>query len=230
MRTVEIARKTVLQPIYYFVSTSKVRSLDEVYRVLGVDIPIGIEVFRDSVYGFSKICHEISLLMLFGLLDPLCAFAVGLSILASIEVLKVSILRAYQLTKDANVGGSKGESALNMDVVCENMLHSAPYAVWPGLLLSSLVVALFIADMAQDTEDTELSASISLFTIVIVVVYGVFGLFAWKLMLKNNACVEKDAGVELNEYPLSEPDSTGSLEVEDSGSEVENPVHAAIKS
>tara|TARA_B100000524_G_scaffold216869_1_gene114053 strand:+ start:239 stop:907 length:669 start_codon:yes stop_codon:yes gene_type:complete len=136
------------------------------------------------------ICEDFCLLLLYGIVSPYCAVALGIGLLVRIFMTKGGILRYYKLQRSAQAvtKGDRGDdgslkdehelkkeetTAMRKDInfMCSQARRNTVHVIWPGLFLSAYCFALFLFDMAHDNDDGSLTVSCCLIVAMVVVVH-----------------------------------------------------------
>lgn len=186
---------TFLRPILYLYKVQYVTDLNSnvpffwgMFAFTGSSLVIDDEL----LYPFQLILQDFVKMLLFGVVHPLCALLLGLSVLARIYVLLAGIyLYAGFQTRDMEAVGKLNLSSdyEHLDSICDDIRRNVKFLIWPSLLASSVIFGLFIFDMAFDdsANNDSLAGPISLFVLHIahfVFVYILFG-FAVKKVLDS---------------------------------------------
>ena len=182
---------TFLSPIMYCWLTWSATSVSEAFCVCGLKLyDMGELVLPNLSILMIYICEDFCLLLLYGIVSPYCAVALGIVLLVRIFMTKGGILRYYKLQRSAQAvtKGDRGDdgslkdehelkkeetTAMKKDInfMCSQARRNTVHVIWPGLFLSTYCFALFLFDMAHDNDDDSLTASYCLIVAMVVVVH-----------------------------------------------------------
>ena len=112
-----------------------------------------------------RLIQKCSLLLLYGIISPYCAIALGFNIVAQIYTIKMSLVRYYRLQLSELSGESFDKLERNhhhIDLICENVQSNISSMLWPGVTVTGLIMGLTLFDMAYDTDDDTSSSTSSI--------------------------------------------------------------------
>ena len=91
------AFESFMYPVMYFVFTYKLKSLNTIITVLGYSFPAKDLVLYDANYSLVLIWGDLLLLLTYGVISPLAAFAIGVNIYSKIYIFMASICLYHHL-------------------------------------------------------------------------------------------------------------------------------------
>ena len=175
---------TFLSPILYWRLTGSTRRLSEMFRVCGLEITTMRELVLPNLsIAMIYICEDFCLLLLYGIVSPYCAFAIGLGLLGRIFMTRGGILRYYKLqTSELADNTLKSEhepkdeenqkqKENDINFMCKQARKNVLHVIWPGLLLSTYCFGFILFDMAYDNDEDSSTVSIGLLCSVVVVAH-----------------------------------------------------------
>ena len=128
----------------------------------------------------AQIWASFLMLLSYGILSPYAAVAIGTNTVSQIMYLRASISRYYHLysskSKKSEEGGGEetvdAPDECHLEEICKVGQATIHVMIWPGIILSSIVFALYVFDMAYDSNDLALEAptSAALLTLLVVLV------------------------------------------------------------
>jgi hypothetical protein len=181
--------KTFLYPFLYLWATWNIRDLYSEIKIFGIKVPLSTEklVLGNIAFLMVNIFEEFSMLLLYGILSLYGAVVLGLSIMVQTLLLQGRIFRYYKLQKG---GGILQSQKKQINIICESALSNFHAMIWPGLILVTLIFAIFLFDMAYDEDDKEsLGGPLSIMFFAFVFSYAIRLIFLKK---KNKLDVELD--------------------------------------
>ena len=154
------------------------------FCVCGLEITAMRELVLPNLsIAMIYICEDFCLLLLYGIVSPYCAFAIGLGLLGRIFMTRGGILRYYKLqTSELADNTLKSEhepkdeekqkqKENDINFMCERARKNVVHVIWPGLMLSTYCFGLFLFDMAYDNDEDSSTVSIGLLCSVVVVAH-----------------------------------------------------------
>jgi len=126
------------------------------FRVCGLEITAMRELVLPNLsIAMIYICEDFCLLLLYGIVSPYCAFAIGLGLLGRIFMTRGGILRYYKLqTSELADNTLKSEhepkdeenqkqKENDINFMCKQARKNVVHVIWPGLLLSTYCFGFF---------------------------------------------------------------------------------------
>ena len=166
------AYNAFIAPLVYLFQTWNLTNLAEHYSIFGIRLAVQNWILPNVTYQLVFIINEISLILIYGLVSPYCVIALGMSSAVRMITLRSRIYRYcnLQFTSIVDVG-SIGRDKNHIDEICREAHRYLHLLIWPSLILSSFLMALFLLDMAYDDENSP--SLVGLFSIFMVTVLGV---------------------------------------------------------
>ena len=153
------AFESFMYPVMYFVFTYKLKSLNTIITVLGYSFPAKDLVLYDANYSLVLIWGDLLLLLTYGVISPLAAFAIGVNIYSKIYIFMASICLYHHLQThpedvddEENICREQQEDMDHLEAICSNCKDNAHALTWPGIVISSILFSMYLFDVAYDTE------------------------------------------------------------------------------
>jgi len=138
-------------------------SLYSLFRVIkSFCTPAGL-VLSNVGYQLVAIFEDFAQLLVYGIVSPLCAVAIGTGAVVKIYLLRVGIMRYHRLQ-----GVAASMNADHIETLCANALRYADRLMWPAFAASSIFFAFYMWDMANDSDQPEYFAQWILMSITIL--------------------------------------------------------------
>jgi len=164
------AYNAFVAPVLHVVSTWNVNNLTDHYSIFGIQLPARSMILPNVTYELVFIVNEIALILIYGIVSPFCAIALGMSSVVRMVLLRSSIYRYCQLQfMNLSDVGSVDRDKNHIDEICRDARRYLHLFIWPSLILSSFLIALFLLDMTYDDEGSpSLAGPFSIFVITIL--------------------------------------------------------------
>ena len=165
------AYNSFIAPLLYMLLTWNVNNLNDYYSVFGIRLAVRNWVLPNITYHLVYVVNEISLILIYGLVSPYCTVALGVSSVVRIVMLRSRIYRYCQLQFTSITDVSTIDRDTNhIDEICRDARRYLYLFIWPSLILSSFLIAVFLLDMAYDVQGPpSLTGPFSIFVITIVI-------------------------------------------------------------
>ena len=159
----------------------------------------------------ARIWSSLLILLTYGIVSPFVTVTAGINALSQIYFLRANICRFFhlqRLSKDGNtVETEKGPSS-ELETFCRDSQTTIDVMLWPGLIMSSTLFALYVYDMAYDTDNLDpVSPMLCLILSLIVIppVWYVFHHFKMKLERQREINIQHSNSLEISEVmnPIS---------------------------
>ena len=173
------AFNTFISPLIFYVTTRDITNLEDRYNFYGFKTHNRNLVMHDLIIWFAFICQDIAFLIIYGIVSPFCAVALGCSIVARCRLLKECIYRFYRLQFDG-VSDIKSvpRGKHHIEIMCGTTQKYVHVFIWPGLISASFLFAFYLGDMSEDTDTpSSHAASISILVLIIMFTISVFCAF-----------------------------------------------------
>ena len=154
------------------------------FCVCGLEITTMRELVLPNLsIAMIHICEDFCLLLLYGIVSPYCAFAIGLGLLGRIFMTRGGILRYYKLQMSELADNTlkseyeprdeekQKQKENDINFMCERARKNVVHVIWPGLLLSTYCFGFILFDMAFDNDEDSSTVSIGLLCSVVVVAH-----------------------------------------------------------
>ena len=112
----------------------------------------------------AQVWSALAMMLTFGTLNPYAAVAITVNVLSQIAILKVKICHYFQLQAPDQYG------RYELEDICANAQYAVHVMLWPIVVMSNLLFALYIFDMAY-AEDQSLSHLGVVFVTIIFVLF-----------------------------------------------------------
>ena len=124
--------------------------------------------------AMAYIWSSLLLLLTYGIVSPYAAAAIGASTVAQICYLRANICRYFHLEQLSNVSDAEDSDegsvrSGNMESYCRDNQSTVDAMLWPGMMMSSVLFAFYVFDMAYDTDSLDLAAPLSCFLLTLMV-------------------------------------------------------------
>jgi hypothetical protein len=181
------AFNSVIWPVIYYLMVSRVTDLDSeivlfygMVHLKGKNLILGTKLYR----RLHEIMEDLVLLLLFGTVFPLCAVALGISILSAVALLNFSIdkyLRLQSRTEldPSNLAVDGSSRSYSLETLAGVSNEYLAYLIWPGLAYSSLIYGFYLFDMALDSRDNGVAAPAVILALNVIVFLASAACFRW---------------------------------------------------
>ena len=112
----------------------------------------------------AQIWSSLLMLLTYGILSPYAAVAVGVSAGVQIQLLRANICRYYNL-QNSNKDGTN-----DLEAICKQSQNTVHAMLWPGVTLSTILLSLFVFDMAYDTDELSIEAPLSVLILTLLTI------------------------------------------------------------
>ena len=148
------AFESFINPLLYFMMTYSIKDLSEEIKWCGLKFEARELVLRDITFSLCLLWEQFVILLSYGLISPLVAFAQAVNICSHAYLLRCSINRYWNLQfQDKNDLLLIKRNKLHIEKICGNSVSNFHVILWPGVFVISSAIGLFLLDMAFDNED-----------------------------------------------------------------------------
>lgn len=159
------AFNTFVYPFLYIFSTTGIQNLNSQMILFSFSFNSKrIVLGHDLVQHVEGIISDLVLMILFGIAYPLCFLFLLVDVSSRIYLLILRI-HLYAQLHQANMNKNieiDNENIQYLENMVSDVALSAPYLMWPGLGVASVIFGLYLFDIAWDTTDNNLVAPITL--------------------------------------------------------------------
>ena len=225
------------------VLTYKVKTLSDPINWFGYKFPARDIVLYSANYSFVLLWEEFLLMSTYGVISPIAAACICVSICSQILVLRCSIIRYFNLQSPAGVDlnsmAAEGDE-YHIEKVLQKTQQNFHGMLWPGMCVSTFLFALFIVDMTLDSsnDDTDVvnanAIVMFVFTLMVVPVAAkIFYYFRYRMIKESDS--QSNSQMELNSKEIDTKTSkftSTSVEKEDTNiksPDTENPIHTQVR-
>lgn len=153
------AFNTFVYPFLYILLTSTIKSFNDPVTLFIFSLDSKILIFEDSLVSLIEgIIFDLVLMILFGIVYPLCFLFLVIDVTSKIYLLIRRLqlyIEVYQRTINKNTELDKENSEYLENIVSDAVLI-APYLIWPCLGSASVIFGFYLFDMAWDTNTKDL--------------------------------------------------------------------------
>jgi hypothetical protein len=164
------AFNTFVYPFVYTYLTNFVQSLSDktvLFSYLFDSRSLVLEV--TLVHAIEGIIFDLVLMVLFGIVYPLCFVFLVLDITSQVYLLIRRLhlyIELYQRTKKNNLQVDK-ENVEYLENMVGDAIPVAPYIIWPGLGAASVIFGMYIFDMAWDSKGNDIGVPITVLVLTL---------------------------------------------------------------
>ena len=153
----------------------------------------------------AQIWSSFQMLVTFGILSPCVAIALGTSILSQILVLRASTCRYYFLLNMSDPNLCQPDDK-HIEIICRDSQTSLHFMLWPPSIMSCIVFALYVFDLAYDTSENSLREpliALILTILILPVSYCMFNHYQSKQMLRRDQIIRSSVELSTVISPLA---------------------------
>ena len=164
------AFQAFLLPILYFYYSAEVTDLNKEYRCMGFMFAGRTLILPMLSYLLVVIWSNVLLLLTYGLVSPVAFFALYLSIIMELYLLRFAICRYFHLEYKNGPDDmtSQVDEEVGIEKICENAQKTLGLTIWVGLLITTIIFTLFVVDMSLDAEYQPNDAACIIIVVILV--------------------------------------------------------------
>ena len=170
-------------PIFYYFITTRVTCLNTPLTVSGSWLRLKITdvkrlVITSPTFAVAKIWQAMLMQLTFGLFSPVASFAIGVSIVSRIILLRCRICQYFRLQDNSGpqIVGVTDRTEYdvnnpdNIEYITSNTSQVIHAMIWPGLIQSTLLFSLYVFDMAYDVDNPSMAVSLTLLILTLLTI------------------------------------------------------------